>query len=126
MKILIIDDEPDVRRIAQLALSSVGKMDVVTASSAEEGVHAAAVDAPDAILLDVSMPGTDGPTTLGLLHANPVTAGIPIIFVTAKAMTDEVNHLRNLGAVGVITKPFKAMELASQVRAILAAADRRP
>jgi CheY-like chemotaxis protein len=71
MKILIIDDEPDVRRIAQLSLSTVGKMDVVTASSAEEGVRAAAVDAPDAILLDVSMPGTDGPTTLRLLHATP-------------------------------------------------------
>lgn len=126
MKILIIDDEPDVRRIAQLSLSTVGRMDVVTASSAEEGVRAAAVDTPDAILLDVSMPGTDGPTTLGLLHANPVTAAIPIIFVTAKAMTDELNDLRNLGAVGVITKPFKAMELPSQVRAILEAGETRP
>lgn len=125
MKILIIDDEPDVRRIAQLSLSTVGRMDVVTASGAEEGVRAAAADAPDAILLDVSMPATDGPTTLGLLRANPVTAAIPIIFVTANAMTDELNHLRNLGAAGVITKPFKVMELPAQVRAILAAPESR-
>lgn len=124
MKILIIDDEPDVRRIAQLSLSTVGKMDVVTATNAEEGIRAAA-DLPDAILLDVSMPGTDGPTTFRLLRANPMTAAIPIIFVTAKAMTGEINHLRNLGAIGVITKPFKAMELPAQVRAILEGAERR-
>lgn len=119
MKILVIDDEPDVRRISQLSLSTVGGMDVIAAASAEEGIRAAGEQAPDAILLDVSMPGTDGPATLVLLRSDPATAHIPVIFVTAKAMAAELDHLRSLGAVGVITKPFRAMELPAQVRAIL-------
>lgn len=119
MKILIIDDEPDVRRISQLSLSTVGGMEVIAAASAEEGIRAACEQAPDAILLDVSMPGTDGPATLFLLRSDPATARIPVIFVTAKAMAAELDHLRSLGAVGVITKPFRAMELPAQVRAIL-------
>ena len=119
MKILVIDDEPDVRRIAQLSLSAVGKMEVITAAGADEGLRAAAEESVDAILLDVSMPETDGPATLRRLRANPATAHIPVIFVTAKAMSGEVDALRSLGALGVITKPFKAMELPSQVRAIL-------
>jgi CheY-like chemotaxis protein len=119
MKILIIDDEADIRRIAQLALGRVGAMDVVEAPSGFEGIRKAADTRPDAILLDVMMPGLDGPSTLAALRSNPETAGIPVIFLTAKAMVSEVERLRGLGAAGVLTKPFDPMALAKQVRAAL-------
>ena len=121
MKILVIDDEDDIRKILRLALGRVGGMDVVDAASGMEGIAKALADAPDAILLDVMMPEKDGPETLGLLKADPRTAHIPVIFLTAKAMASEVDRLRTLGAKGVLTKPFDPMSLAANVRAILAA-----
>ena len=119
MKILIIDDEDDIRKIARLGLGRVGKMDVVDASSGSEGVQKAIDEKPDAILLDVMMPGMDGPATLAALRNNPATAGIPIVFLTAKAMASEIERLKGLGAMGVLTKPFDPMALAAQVRAVL-------
>ena len=121
MKILVIDDEDDIRRIARLALGRVGGMDVVDAASGTEGIGMAVADAPDAILLDVMMPERDGPETLGLLKGDPRTAQIPVIFLTAKAAAPEVERLRALGAKGVLTKPFDPMSLAASVRAILGA-----
>jgi two-component system, OmpR family, response regulator len=119
LKILIIDDEDDIRRISRLALGRVGGMDVVDAASGVSGLALAIAEAPDAILLDVMMPGRDGPETLSLLRADPRTAHIPVIFLTAKAMASEVERLRALGAAGVLTKPFDPMSLAANVRAIL-------
>jgi CheY-like chemotaxis protein len=119
MKILIIDDDDDIRAISRLALGRVGGMDVVDAASGVSGLALAIAEEPDAILLDVMMPGRDGPETLSLLRADPRTAGIPVIFLTAKAMASEVERLRALGAAGVLTKPFDPMSLAANVRAIL-------
>jgi DNA-binding response OmpR family regulator len=119
MKILIIDDEDDIRAISRLALGRVGGMEVVDAANGSDGIAKAVADAPDAILLDVMMPEQDGPATFGLLKADPRTAGIPVIFLTAKAMASEVVRLRALGAKGVLTKPFDPMTLAASVRAIL-------
>jgi two-component system, OmpR family, alkaline phosphatase synthesis response regulator PhoP len=119
MKVLIIDDETDIRRIARLGLSKVGKMEVVDASNGPEGAKKAESDKPDVILLDVMMPGMDGPATLSLLQSNPKTAPIPVIFLTAKAMPSELERLRNLGVKGLLTKPFDPMTLAAQLRAIL-------
>ena len=121
MKVLIIDDEDDIRRISKLALGRVGGMDVVDASGGDAGMALAVAEAPDAILLDVMMPGRDGPATLALLKADPRTAHIPVIFLTAKAMAAEIERLRALGAAGVLTKPFDPMSLAASVRAILGA-----
>lgn len=121
MKILIIDDEDDIRRISKLALGRVGGMDVVDASGGDAGMALAIAEAPDAILLDVMMPGRDGPGTLALLKSDPRTAHIPVIFLTAKAMSAEIERLRALGAAGVLTKPFDPMSLAASVRAILGA-----
>jgi CheY-like chemotaxis protein len=117
MKVLIIDDEDDIRRIARLSLTKLGKMEVVEASSGLEGVRRAAEEKPDAILLDVMMPGLDGPGTLAALRSNPATAGIPVVFLTAKAMASEVERLKDLGAKAVLTKPFDPLALAGQVRA---------
>jgi CheY-like chemotaxis protein len=119
MKILVIDDEDDIRRISRLALGRVGGMQVLDAASGIEGIAKAVAETPDAILLDVMMPEHDGPETLGLLRADPRTARIPVIFLTAKAMAAEVERLRALGADGVLTKPFDPMSLAASVRAIL-------
>ena len=119
MKILIIDDEDDIRAISRLALGRVGGMDVVDAANGKDGIAKAVAEAPDAILLDVMMPEQDGPATFRLLKADPRTAHIPVIFLTAKAMASEVERLRSLGAKGVLTKPFDPMSLAANVRAIL-------
>ena len=119
MKILIIDDEADIRRIAHLALGRVGAMEVFEAKSGAEGLRTAAEAHPDAILLDVMMPGLDGPSTLAALRSNPATAAIPVIFLTAKAMLSELARLRDLGVAGVLTKPFDPLALAGQVRAAL-------
>jgi CheY-like chemotaxis protein len=119
MKILLIEDEDDIRRIAKLSLSRIGGMEVVDAASGIDGVRRAEEERPDAILLDVMMPGLDGPSTLAALRSNPRTASIPVVFLTAKAMPAEMARLRDLGARGVLTKPFDPATLPSQVRAAL-------
>jgi two-component system, OmpR family, response regulator len=122
MKVLIVDDEPDIRRIATLSLVRVGGMEVIEAASGDEGLQRARDEKPDAILLDVMMPGRDGPGTLQALRADALTAGIPVVFLTAKAMASEVDRLRALGAVGVLTKPFDPLKLSSDLRAALGVA----
>jgi CheY-like chemotaxis protein len=119
VKILIIDDEDDIRKIAKLSLGRVGGMEVVEAGSGAEGVKKAAAERPDAILLDVMMPGIDGPATLALLRAGEITSKIPVMFLTAKAMAAEIERLKALGAVAVLTKPFDPMKLPSEVKAAL-------
>jgi len=119
VKVLVIDDEPDIRRIARLGLTKVGKMDVVEASNGTEGLARAKAERPDAILLDVMMPGLDGPSTLARLREDPDTAAVPVVFLTAKAIAAEVDRLRSLGAAGVLTKPFDPMTLARELRAAL-------
>lgn len=118
MKILVIEDDDDIRRVLQISLSRLGGMQVVEAASGGEGLIAAAQEAPDLIMLDVMMPGTDGPTTLAMLQANAATASIPVIFMTAKAMPNEVERLRSLGAAAVLTKPFDPAQLPGDVRAV--------
>lgn len=119
MKVLLIDDEPDIRRVARLGLSRVGGMEVIEASTGAEGLVKAREERPDAVLLDVMMPGLDGPSTLARLREDPATAGVPVVFLTAKAIGAEVDRLRALGAAGVLTKPFDPMTLARDLRAVL-------
>jgi len=119
MKVLIVDDEDDVREVVQLSLGRVGRMDVTEASSGREAVAAAVAVQPDFILLDMMMPGMDGPATLQALRDQDSTSRIPIIFLTAKAMPSEIERLMQLGAAGVVTKPFNPMTLASELRSIL-------
>ena len=119
MKVLIVDDEPDIRRIAKLGLSRVGGMEVVEAANGAEALVRAKADKPDAVLLDVMMPGLDGPSTLARLREDPATSGIPVVFLTAKAIAVELERLKVLGAAGVLTKPFDPMTLARELRALL-------
>jgi CheY-like chemotaxis protein len=117
--VLIIDDEADIRRVARLSLARIGGMDVLDAGSGAEGTEKAAAEAPDAILLDVMMPGQDGPATLRALRADPRTAAIPVVFLTANAMPDDVARLLAMGVRGVLNKPFDPLTLPAQLRAAL-------
>lgn len=119
--ILYVEDDPDIQAVARLALEAVGGFTVTVASSGDEGIRAAQADRPDLILLDVMMPMMDGPTTLKALRADPRTADVPIVFVTAKVQSTEVEHYKSLGALDVIPKPFDPMALAAVVRRIWAA-----
>ncbi len=119
MKILMIDDEADIRLIARVSLSRVGGMEVIEADNGAEGVQRAAQEKPDAILLDVMMPLMDGAATLSALRANAATAAIPVIFLTAKVLRSEIERLQALGVAGVLTKPFDPLTLPDQLRRIL-------
>jgi CheY-like chemotaxis protein len=119
MKVLIIDDEEDTRSIASMSLSILGGVDVVEAEGGLEGIAKAEQDRPDVILLDMMMPVMDGIATLGELQKNALTNDIPVIFLTAKAMSSEIDRLIRMGAIAVLTKPFDPTTLSSQVENIL-------
>lgn len=119
IRILYVDDEADIREVAQLALELDPDIEVRSCASGSEGLAAAAEWRPDLILLDVMMPGMDGPTTFARLREQSETAAIPVIFITARTQTQEVQRFRELGARGVLAKPFEPMTLADQVRALL-------
>jgi len=121
-KILVVDDDPDIRRIAALALERLGGFRVTVASSAEEALVEVGRDRPDLLLLDVSMPGTDGPALLLTLRQRSDTADIPVVFFTAASNEAEARRLRALGAIGVVPKPFDVAELPRRVEAIAAGA----
>jgi len=116
---LVIDDDDDIRLVVKMSLRLIGGLDVIEASSGQEGVGLAVRVRPDIIMLDVMMPGMDGPTVLHQLYNNPLTSGIPVVFLTAKTMPGELGRLKDLGAAGVLTKPFDPMQLAADVQALL-------
>jgi two-component system, OmpR family, response regulator len=114
--VLYVDDDEDIREVAMLALELDPDMEVRSESSGMAGLATANVWLPDAILLDVMMPTMDGPTTLILLKNSHSTRMIPVIFVTARAQSIEIEDFIRLGARDVITKPFNPMTLAADVR----------
>ncbi len=117
-KLLYVEDEADIRAVAQLALEAVGGFTVELCSSGEEALRRAPAFQPDLILLDVMMPGMDGPTTLQALRAVPALAATPAVFMTAKVQPAEIAHFKSLGALDVIAKPFDPMTLSETVRQI--------
>jgi CheY-like chemotaxis protein len=116
LRVLHVDDEPDIREVVELSLGF--DPDVVTrgCGTGLEALSVAADWRPDIILLDVMMPEMDGPTTLARLRENSKTAEIPVVFMTARAQTRELETFRSLGAAGVLPKPFDPMTLAASVR----------
>ncbi len=117
-RILCVEDDADIRAIAEMALEMVGEFDVLICASGGDALDRVSDFAPDLIMLDVMMPGMDGPTTLQCLRANPVTAAIPVIFLTAKVQPSEIQYYQSLGALDVIAKPFDPMRLSDEVRRI--------
>ena len=118
-RILIVDDEDDIREVAQVSLELVGNYEVLTAASGRDGLERARSGRPDAILLDVMMPDMDGPSTLAELRRDPATRDIPVVFLTAKTQSAERTRLAELGAAGILTKPFDPLKLAGEVAATL-------
>lgn len=117
-RVLHVEDEPDIREVALMSLECVGGMTVRQAGSGREALSQARSFAPDLILMDVMMPGMDGPSTLEELKKSPETASIPVIFMTAKVQSHEVERYRAMGAIDVIAKPFDPMTLPDQIREI--------
>lgn len=117
-RILYVEDEPDIQTVARLALETLGGFTVEICSSGNEALDRAPAFDPQLILLDVMMPGMDGPTTLGKLRKLPQLAFTPAIFMTAKVQPGEVAGYKEIGAVDVIPKPFDPMALSGQVQAI--------
>jgi CheY-like chemotaxis protein len=116
--ILYVEDEPDIQAVARIALENVGGFSVRVCSSGEEALACAEEYDPDLVLLDVMMPGMDGPTTMQELRKLPSLAATPVIFMTAKVQPKEVEAYIQLGAVEVIPKPFDPMTLAQNIRSI--------
>lgn len=117
-RILYIEDEPDIQAIAKIALESLGGFEIKICSSGEEAIANAVSFMPDLLLMDVMMPGLNGPDTYSILREMPALIDIPAIFMTAKVQTSEVDEYKKIGALGVIAKPFDPMTLADQIKTI--------
>ena len=117
-RILLVEDEPDIRTVAQLSLQAIGGFTVELCGSGPEALAKAPLFQPDLILLDVMMPGMDGPTTFQELRRRPELAGIPICFMTAKVQPQEVTQYKGMGALDVVPKPFDPMTLPTLIRTI--------
>jgi CheY-like chemotaxis protein len=113
--VLYVDDDPDICEVVQSSLHLLSGFDVRTAESGERAMELALELQPDLILMDVMMPGLDGPSTLKRMRASAALADIPVIFLTAKVLPAEVAHFLNLGAIGVIRKPFDPLRLGSEL-----------
>jgi diguanylate cyclase (GGDEF)-like protein len=116
--LLYVDDDPDIREIVQMSLSLDGEINVITSDGGERALLKMRVEQPDLVVLDVMMPGMDGPTLLKRMRTEPSLMHIPVIFMTAKANPEEVQRFRGLSAIGVIAKPFDPMGLSGQVKAL--------
>jgi CheY-like chemotaxis protein len=116
IRILLVDDEPDIREVLDVSLGLDPEFKIRACASGADALATAADWSPALILLDVMMPLMDGPTTLANLRKNPRTANIPVIFLTARTQTDEIEQYISLGAQGVLSKPFDPMTLAASVR----------
>lgn len=117
-KILYVEDEPDIQTIARIALEDVGGFELRVCDSGAEALEVVDEYRPDLLILDVMMPGMDGPTTLVELRKQPALADTPALFMTAKVQPQELEQLRAQGALEVITKPFDPMTLAETIREI--------
>ena len=114
-KLAYVEDEADIRTIAQMALQMMGGYEVALYASGEEALQQLPQDIPQLLLMDVMMPGQNGPGVLEAMRQIPALQHVPVIFMTAKAQQAEVDYYKSLGAIGVITKPFDPMQLAHEV-----------
>lgn len=119
-RILVVDDDDDdVRRLAVMALSRVGGHAVTSVASGDACLAALAVELPDAVVLDVMMPGMDGPTTLNAIRDDPATRDVPVVFLTAGVVDADMDRLKALPATGILSKPFDPLQISRQLGEIL-------
>ena len=114
-RILIIDDEEDIREVAALSLETIAGWNVLTANSGSDGIQKAVAEQPDAILMDVMMPAMDGPTTFKEMQKTPGISHIPVLLLTAKVQGVDQRRFAGLGVSGVLFKPFDPLTLADQM-----------
>lgn len=124
--ILLVEDDPDIQEVARMALESLGGFEVALASTGQEALDKFPTLHPDLVLLDVMMPGMNGPTTLARLRQTTTGAQTPVVFMTAKVQPHEVTQYKELGAIDVISKPFDPMTLSSQLLEIWSTLEQRP
>lgn len=115
-RILLVEDDPDIRLVARLALESVGAFEVEPCGSGREAIDRAPGFQPQLILMDLMLPDLDGVATVEALRRLPSLAATPVIFVTARTEQEDVDRLEELGALGVIVKPFDPMTLSDAIR----------
>ena len=118
-RILIIDDEDDIREVAALSLEATADWTVYTACSGRDGIDVALEQKPEAILMDVMMPEMDGPTTFKQMQQIPAIAGIPVVLLTAKVQGVDQRRFAGLGVAAVLFKPFDPLTLAAQISEVL-------
>jgi CheY-like chemotaxis protein len=118
-RILIIDDEDDIRMVAAMSLETIAGWETVSANSGKQGIERAGIEQPDAILLDVMMPEMDGPTTLLKLKASGTTAHIPVLLLTAKVQGPDQKRFAEMGVAAILFKPFDPLTLARQISTAL-------
>jgi DNA-binding response OmpR family regulator len=116
-RVLLVDDDPNIRKLARMSLERVGKWEVEVAQSGTEAIEIVGKCEPDLVILDVMMPELDGKSTLERLKQQGFTA--PVILMTAKVQTEEIEEYLSLGAIGVITKPFDPMRLPAEINELL-------
>jgi len=115
-KVLLAEDEPDIREVASMSLEMLGGLTLEVCESGVDVVDKALSFKPDIVVLDVMMPNMDGPSALAALRATPGCEAIPVVFMTAKVMQEEVDELWRLGASDVIAKPFDPVTLPSRLQ----------
>ena len=120
-RICYVEDDEDIQRIVRMSLERVGKMTVEVVGDPMVAIERIIAFKPELVMLDWMMPGMDGPTLFRKMRETPETKELPVVFITAKASTRELDELRALGAVGTISKPFSPKDLPEQLRAIWAA-----
>jgi CheY-like chemotaxis protein len=121
-RVLVVDDEPDLRKVIERSLARDPELTIRTCASGEAALQEATAWSPNLILLDFMMPGMDGPSTLARLRENASTAAIPVVFLTARARMEDLDRLIAAGAAGAIAKPFEPKALREAVRVYLSAA----
>jgi len=114
-RVMCVDDDPDIRTILDCSLSLLGGYEVQLCANGQEALDQAVTFAPQLVLLDVMMPGMDGPQTLDRLRQLPCMKGVPVVFLTAKAMQGELEGLLQHGATGIIVKPFDPVRLSADI-----------
>ena len=119
-KICYVEDDEDIQRIVRMSLERVGKMTVAVVSDPTQAIQAITEFKPDLVMLDWMMPVMDGPTLFKQMKLRPETSALPVVFITAKASSRELDELKSLGAAGTISKPFNPKDLPDQLRAIWA------
>lgn len=118
-RVLVLDDDEDIREVTQLALEGVGGLDVRTCSTGAEALAALADFGPDLILADVRMPDMDGPAFVDALRQHPLGEQLPVVFMTASVQVQELARYKAVGVIGVIPKPFDPLELAGRLRQLV-------